>query len=282
MICFNCRKQIPDDSEVCPNCGSPIIPHEQVTQEIKVRRYQRWVFYLILAVVFGGMTAFAAKVYNENLQAQNKMSEVSKAIADKEQELSQKQTQITQLQQSLSDSQKSLEQKTDEYRKFLDEKTSQLSKLEQLKAELGSSNAAVYSFLITSAIGTSARELAKIPLADYNLAGAPDTDNDGLSDLVEDILGTDKTKADTDGDTFKDKEELLNGYDPLIAGKTGRLPLDSAFVQKNKGNFLMQVEQKNEVWYVSPKDGKRYFLGRPGEVLQALQKLNTTSTSTPQ
>lgn len=47
---------------------------------------------------------------------------------------------------------------------------------------------------------------------DYGL----DTDNDGLSNSLENVLGTDKYKEDTDGDGFDDKKELITGYDPLI------------------------------------------------------------------
>ncbi|MDR0903232.1 MAG: hypothetical protein LBM59_01200 [Ruminococcus sp.] len=44
-----------------------------------------------------------------------------------------------------------------------------------------------------------------------------DTDKDGLNDLYETLAGTDKTKADTDGDGLTDYEELgLTGTDPLV------------------------------------------------------------------
>lgn len=47
-----------------------------------------------------------------------------------------------------------------------------------------------------------------------------DTDGDGLSDSDElDVWKTDPTKSDTDGDTFNDGYEVLNGYNPLGAGK---------------------------------------------------------------
>lgn len=47
-----------------------------------------------------------------------------------------------------------------------------------------------------------------------------DTDGDGLSDSDEiDAWKTDPTKSDTDGDTFNDGYEVLNGYNPLGQGK---------------------------------------------------------------
>lgn len=47
-----------------------------------------------------------------------------------------------------------------------------------------------------------------------------DTDGDGLSDKAElEQYKTDPKKADTDGDTFWDGNELLNGYNPLGPGR---------------------------------------------------------------
>ncbi len=44
---------------------------------------------------------------------------------------------------------------------------------------------------------------------------ATDSDQDGLMDLWEINLGTNLLNPDTDGDGYKDGEEVLNGYDPL-------------------------------------------------------------------
>jgi len=42
-----------------------------------------------------------------------------------------------------------------------------------------------------------------------------DFDQDGLSDEVEQKLGTDPQNADSDGDSFKDGEEVMHGFNPL-------------------------------------------------------------------
>lgn len=43
-----------------------------------------------------------------------------------------------------------------------------------------------------------------------------DTDNDGLTDKVEKMLGSDPYKKDTDGDGYNDFEDLQGGYSPMI------------------------------------------------------------------
>jgi phosphoglycerol transferase MdoB-like AlkP superfamily enzyme len=43
-----------------------------------------------------------------------------------------------------------------------------------------------------------------------------DSDKDGLSDLRERAIGTDKLNPDTDGDGYLDGVEVVNGYSPLI------------------------------------------------------------------
>jgi len=45
-----------------------------------------------------------------------------------------------------------------------------------------------------------------------------DPDKDGLPNYLEYVYGTDPLKADTDGDGFSDKQEIINGYDPDAPG----------------------------------------------------------------
>ena len=42
-----------------------------------------------------------------------------------------------------------------------------------------------------------------------------DSDQDGLPDYIEEVLGTYVNNFDTDGDGYSDFEEIKNGYDPL-------------------------------------------------------------------
>jgi LPXTG-site transpeptidase (sortase) family protein len=45
-----------------------------------------------------------------------------------------------------------------------------------------------------------------------------DPDKDNLPNYLEYIYGTDPLKADTDGDGYSDKQEIINGYDPDAPG----------------------------------------------------------------
>lgn len=53
----------------------------------------------------------------------------------------------------------------------------------------------------------------------------PDSDGDGIPDLLEHLLGTNLLNVDTDGDGFSDLEEILAGTNPLLSGSyPGRDP----------------------------------------------------------
>jgi hypothetical protein len=46
-----------------------------------------------------------------------------------------------------------------------------------------------------------------------------DPDNDGLTTIQEEQIGTDPNNPDTDGDGFNDGEEVQAGYNPLGPGR---------------------------------------------------------------
>lgn len=118
-------------------------------------------------------------------------------------------------------------------------------------------------------IGITNNNLKKIPVGLTPLTGS-DQDQDGLSDMLEDAIGTNKLKADTDGDGHSDKVELVGNYNP--AGP-GMMSINTSFASSQRGRILIQVEGKGEAWYINPKDGKRYFLGRADDAFSIMRSL---------
>ena len=74
-------------------------------------------------------------------------------------------------------------------------------------------------------------------------------------------LGTDRNETDTDGDGYNDKDELLQGFNPLGEGNMG---IDSAFAEQYKDRLILQEKDVVYAWYVA-QNGERYFLGNSGD-----------------
>jgi len=75
------------------------------------------------------------------------------------------------------------------------------------------------AFLQSPGINTalSTPNLAQKETIDFNVPSAEiDSDQDGLSDAMEALYKTDPNNYDTDGDGYKDGDEVANGYDPII------------------------------------------------------------------
>lgn len=69
-----------------------------------------------------------------------------------------------------------------------------------------------------------------------------DTDSDGLTDTYEDCIGTNKYQADTDGDGFKDRDELTQGTAILMNPLVADVPLLVFDVQ---GNTTLSLKTEN-------------------------------------
>jgi len=276
MICFNCRKQIPDNSETCPNCGRAIIHREQLGKEISLRRWQRWFFYGVLVLIFLGMILVIVKIYNANTKLLLSVSNVQKELTQAQESLTITQADLTkkedllkQVQADLLEKNQAVDAKTAEFKTVLDEKTAAEEKYSTCQLDLNSAEANIYNLVIKLGVGISNENLKKIPVADANLGGE-DADADGLSDLAEEALGTDAAKPDSDGDGYNDKQEVLGGFNPVGAGS---IDIDMAFANKQKGRILLQVEGHGEAWYVNTGDGKRYFLGKPADAFRIMRSV---------
>lgn len=127
-----------------------------------------------------------------------------------------------------------------------------------------------FPIIRSQGVGITNADLAKIPIGLDVLSGA-DSDGDGLPDTFEDAIGADKNKTDTDGDGFKDKDELKSNFSPMAANK--KMIYDLNFSAAQKGKIFLQVQSRGEAWYVNPVDGKRYFLARPADAFNIMRQL---------
>lgn len=270
-----------DNSTVCPNCGQPVIAPEQIIKEVKLRRLQRYLFYALVIMIVIAAVGIMVRIYNNNTKLVLEISQVKQNLEGKDGELTSAQTELEQKKKDLAkiqaelnaNSQKmqaadsQLQQKTSEYQTLLSEKTQLESGSQQCQMNLNLSDANIYGLIVRLGVGVTNHNLASIPLADANLGGQ-DQDQDGLSDIVERSLGTDPTKADTDGDGYDDKSELLSGHNPL---GPGMLPINPGYVNSVKGKILLQIEGDKSAWYVAG-DGKRYYLGNPGDAYGVMRQ----------
>ncbi len=124
-------------------------------------------------------------------------------------------------------------------------------------------------------IGISNNDIKQIPIAEANFIGKDD-DNDGLSNEIEDSIGTDKNNSDSDMDGYDDKTEILNNHNPL---NNESLTINAELQKKLSGLILMQIEQNGEAWYVNPYDLKRYYLGKPLDAFNLMRKLGLGITN---
>lgn len=126
-----------------------------------------------------------------------------------------------------------------------------------------------YEIMRQFGIGIKNSDLAKIPVGiNSNLDKNLDNDGDGLSNKMEESLGTDLNKADSDNDGYSDFMEIKNNYDPLSKNK---IIIDNNLTKNLRGKILLQVESKGQAWYVNPVDNRRYYLTDGNAAYQAMR-----------
>lgn len=70
------------------------------------------------------------------------------------------------------------------------------------------------------------------------IPSSKDSDLDGLTDVEETLYGTEPQKADTDGDSYADGQEIINGYNPLGTGRLEDMPEGQRLVTKYTSSSL--------------------------------------------
>ncbi len=132
-----------------------------------------------------------------------------------------------------------------------------------------------FALMRSQGVGISNADLEKIPLGLQETTGT-DTDQDGLADLLEEAIGTDKNKQDSDGDGYNDRDEIVSGHNPQGLGS---LPINVDFIVKQAGKIFLQVEGHGEAWYIWPGNLKRYYLGRPSDAFAIMRNMGLGITN---
>jgi len=114
-----------------------------------------------------------------------------------------------------------------------------------------------YRIMKELGLGITNDDLYKITIGIMPVEYETDSDDDGLSDKLEESIGTDVNNSDTDSDGYIDSVEIKNGSDPLGIGIK---KIDYSLVDRLRGMILLQVESRGEAWYLNPTDGKRYYM----------------------
>ena len=90
-----------------------------------------------------------------------------------------------------------------------------------------------------------------------------DSDADGLTDMEEDVIGTNPGKPDTDVDGYTDSSEILSGYNPLSDGSQGKASLAEAdFIAVAKSDF-----SQNNFSFLYPRRWKVSFIPENGQAI---------------
>jgi Skp family chaperone for outer membrane proteins len=259
MICLTCKKQIPDDSDRCPNCGAEVFHKNQLAKEIGFRRYQRWFFYGLFFLAFVGAIGIILKIYSINSSLLVAMADTQSVLSQKQSDLAKAQSDLAALQRTRDDlvgQNKTISDNLNEQiaaaQKAVSDLTAAQNQADQSKARYDS----VMQNVFNAAAAITNADLVKIPFADVAYQGT-DRDSDGLPDELEAALGTTASSTDSDGDSYADRAELVAGYDPLVKG--AKLPIDQNFANAQKGKLFLQTG--GYLWYVG-SDAKRYYIGK--------------------
>ena len=106
-----------------------------------------------------------------------------------------------------------------------------------------------------------------------------DTDEDGLTDKEEQMIGTSYSSADSDEDTYADLEEILNGYNPVL-GDGSKLEESGIFAVYTNTTYGYQVQYPSQ-WLADSLDQTNkqvLFISETEEFFEILIEENPLNT----
>ena len=110
-----------------------------------------------------------------------------------------------------------------------------------IKEETAKPPVATSTILATSTSLATATTTVTEPVV-KSLATAVDSDQDGLTDAEEALLGTNPAAVDSDGDGYSDSAELNSLYDPAGPGKLADSPRWKKYVNQTYGYSLLRPD----------------------------------------
>lgn len=118
---------------------------------------------------------------------------------------------------------------------------------------------------------------AAVPYGNTNKILAPDSDQDGLSDIEEMLLDCNPNNIDSDGDGYNDIDELLKLYNPAGAGKL----IVNPNIEKYTNNTFKYSLFYPNTWLVTSVDGENSILFQIGndQYMQIIVQNNLTGNN---
>lgn len=116
----------------------------------------------------------------------------------------------------------------------------------------------------TLEIDLSLWDAIKPSIEKYSISIDSDSRNNTILNAVE-IKNIIKTQNNTSVNDNKSTTTILQNQGSTI--------IDIKLTNKLKGRILLQTESRGEAWYVSPADGKRYYMANGGEAYGVMRKL---------
>lgn len=123
---------------------------------------------------------------------------------------------------------------------------------------------------------TSTPETEIVPIVE--IISSPDSDQDGLSDVEETMIGTIANLRDTDGDGYDDLSEYLGLYNPAGTGSIITNPEIEKYTNSRNG-YSLYYPKKMTVENVGGSDDSVMFKFFDGQMIQVVVESNVEKLS---